>query len=77
MQIWGECTGANWTLKRCLSEQCSTLQMYIVRGRTIAWLIIMPSVDKLEALHTYDICAKIFGTKIVENEHACREWTCM
>jgi hypothetical protein len=42
-------------LKHWIHAHCPTLQLYIVTGKTVAWLVIMPSADKMEKLQTPDI----------------------
>jgi hypothetical protein len=42
-------------LKDWICGECPSLQINIVKGKTIAWLLIMPSLDKMEELATPDI----------------------
>ena len=42
-------------LKQWIFQQCPTLQMYIVKGKTVGWLVIMPSEEKLDELGVLDI----------------------
>ncbi len=41
-------------LKGWIQTQCAFVQMYIVKGSSLAWLVVMPSMEKKEAIgHPY------------------------
>ena len=50
-------------LKNWIHVHCPTLQLYIVTGKTVAWLVIMPSVDKIEELQTLDLRILVYMDK--------------
>ena len=50
-------TNIEWLtkLKEWINTQCPYLQMYVVKGRSVGWLVIIPSDRKVEELASPDI----------------------
>ena len=41
-------------LKGWIQTQCTFVQMYVVKGSSLAWLVMMPSMENIEAIgHPY------------------------